>query len=409
MFTVSTLLSSLMVNKLIQEYDAERIRFFQDCQYKEMLHVISKRNRDVLEVPEYVKDSCAYMVNRFPLAMDIINKDTTLSKNIILDFTEYDDMEIIKGHIIRANYHIKSIIISEGQLEASRDELHQLRNKYKFNIIIDTSTVLGMPKSLDLMSCDNDIGYFADYVINNAVIANPDDMDRVINELKELETNSDYRCQSHKLIQFHFQNTTVIGNEEMWGKFRDYVVGLNTNTYINGVIFNIGDFAQASVPKKVVIGQWVPVFLRSNKCVDYHLVKDSEGTADVFTNFISAHKPTGFIIGEDIISSPTGIKERILEYRGFIYSLGHLLDNSVTDEQFKSWQVISSAVHSTLNSQRESILTYEGQESSDEQTSWLSLNNPVTRLAGAVGTLAINYVRSWLAAPAQPAKKNKVA
>jgi orotate phosphoribosyltransferase len=201
MFTVSTLMNSLLINKLIQDYDAERIRFFQDCQYKEMLHVISKRNRDVLEVPEYVKDPNTFMSSRYPLAMDIVSGNVG-TQDVILDFTEYDDMDIIKGNIVRAKHSIRSVVLSTCQLEESRDELHQLRNKYKFNIIIDTNTVLGMPKSLDLMHIDNDIGYFADYVINNAVIANPDDMTRVINELKELETDADTRCQCHKLIQF---------------------------------------------------------------------------------------------------------------------------------------------------------------------------------------------------------------
>lgn len=408
-FTVSTLLSSLLINKLIVDYDAERIRFFQDCQYKEMLHVISKRNSDILVVPEYAKDPVAYRVNHYPLAMDIISQVDMLSKIFILDFTEYDDMEVIKGHIIRSHYRIKSVILRDAQLEDARDELHQLRNKYNFNIIIDTNTVLGMPKSLDLMYISNDTGYFADYVINNAVITNPDDMDRVIYELKEHETNGNYRCQAHKLIQFHFPNTSVIGNEEMWYKFRDYVTKLNTNTYIAGVIFNIYDFAHASIPKKVAISQWIPVFLRSNKCVDYHLVKENAGTADIFTNFVSEYKPIGFMVGEDIISSTIGIKDRINEYLDFTYSINNcylLVDNPLTKEQIQSWQTVSTLAHSALNSQRESILSYEGKESPIEhQLSWLFLNNPVTRLAGAVGTLTINYVRNWFSETATTSKK----
>ncbi len=405
-FTVSALLNSLLVNKLIQDYDAERIRFFQDCQYKEMLHVISKRNRDVLEVPEYIKDQTAFMFSRYPLAMDIVtgNSAIRLLHDIILDFTKYDDMDIIKGNIVRANSNLHSVIISVGQLEAARDELNQLRNKYKFNIIMDTYTVLGMPKALDLMYIDRDIGYFADYVINNAVIANPDDMDRVINELKEHETSADIRCQGHKLIQFHFPNTSVIVNEEMWYKFRDYITGLNTNTYIAGVIFNIGDFAQSSVPKKIAIGQWVPVFLRSNKCIDFHLTKDSSGTNEIFNNFISAHKPFGYMIGEDIISSPSGINERIQEYRAFVDATLHTNPvKSFNNEQRESCQQVVLSVHTTLTSQRTAILSYEGKESTNDGLSGWLMNNPVTKLVGAVGTLAINYVRNWFAG------KNKVA
>lgn len=404
MFTVSTLLSSLMVNKLIVDYDAERIRFFQDCQYKEMLHVISKRNRDVLEVPEYAKDPNTYLATRYPLAVDIVSGQNNQQpqqlhvQDIILDFTEYDDMDIIKGHIIRARPEMQTVLISDGQFEDSRDELHQLRNKYKFNIIIDTNTVLGMPKALDLMAIDNNIGWFADYVINNAVIANPDDMDRVINELKEHETLSEYRCQARKLIQFRFVNPAVIGNEEMWGKFRDYVVGINTNTYIAGVIFNIGDFTQASIPKKVAIWQWVPVFLRSNACTDYHLFNDGTGATDSLTNFISAHKPMGYIIGEDIISSPSGINERICEYRKFVHATHNNPVSVFTPEQRTVYLTNIESVRSSLTNQRTSILTYEGHDTdiAGQQSGWL-LNNPVTKLASAVGTLTINYVRSWFA------------
>jgi orotate phosphoribosyltransferase len=401
MFTVSTLLSSLLVNKLIVDYDAERIRFFQDCQYKEMLHVISKRNRDVLEVPEYVKEPNTYLAMRYPLAVGIVSGQTNQqqqqqqAQDIILDFTEYDDMEIIKGFIIRARPEIQSIIITDGQLEDSLDELHQLRNKYKFNIIIDTNTVLGMPKALDLMAIDNKIGWFADYVINNAVIANPDDMDRVINELKAQATQSEYRCQARKLIQFRFVNPAVIACEEMWDKYRDYVVGINSNTYIAGVIFNIGDFAQASIPKKVAIWQWVPVFLRANACTDYHLSKNNEGMTDALTNFISAHKPFGFIIGEDIISSPTGINERIREYREYVHSTYKNPVDTFTPEQRTSSLKDIESVHSSLTSQQASIINHECSESTTEQQSGWLLNNPVTKLAGAIGTLTINYVRSW--------------
>jgi orotate phosphoribosyltransferase len=404
MFTVSTLLNSLLVNKLIVDYDAERIRFFQDCQYKEMLHVISKRNRDILEVPEYIKDPCAFMSSQYPLAVDIVtgNSTTQQPQDVILDFTEYINMDIIKGNIIRANKKVRSVILSASQLEAARDELHEQRKTHMFNIIIDTNTVLGMPKSLDLMHIDNDIAYFADYVINNAVINNPDDMDRVINELKEQEAHGEYRCQAHKLIQFRFPNTAVIGNEEMWLKLRDYVTGLNNKTYIAGVVFNIGDFAQTSVPKKVAIGQWVPVFLRANKCMDFHLTKDNSGT-ELFSNFVSAHKPFGYMIGEDIISSPSEINERIQEYRMFIDASLHTNPvKSFNNEQSELCQKAISAVHTSLTAQRESILSYEGKESGDaNQTGWL-LNNPVTKLAGAVGTLAIYYVRSWFTG------KNKV-
>jgi orotate phosphoribosyltransferase len=402
MFTVSTLMNSLLVNKLVQDYDAERIRFFQDCQYKEMLHVISKRNRDVLEVPEYVKDPNTFMSSRYPLAMDIVSGNVG-TQDVILDFTEYDDMDIIKGNIVRAKHSIRSVVLSAGQLEEYSDELHQLRNKYKFNIIMDTNTVLGMPKSLNLMHIDNDIGYFADYVINNAVIANPDDMTRIINELKELETGAESRCQAHKLIQFQFPNTAVIANEDMWAKFRDYITGLNINTYIVGVIFNIGDFAQTSVPKKVAIGQWVPVFLRSNKCLDFHLTKDNTGT-EVINNFISAHKPFGYMIGEDIISSPSGIIERIQEYTEFIdVSLHTNPVISFNNEQREACNHVITTVRNGLVTQRKAIISYEGKESSNaNQSGWL-MNNPVTKLAGAVGTLAINYVCSWL-----NSSKNKV-
>lgn len=397
-FTVSTLMNSLLVNKLIQDYDAERIRFFQDCHYKEMLHVISKRNRDVLEVPEYVKDPDAFMSRCYPLAMDIVS-DNDGTQDVILDFTEYDNMDIIKGHIVRAKYNIHSIVISAGQLEVYRNELHQLRNKHKFNIIMDTNTVLGMPKSLDLMYINREIGYFADYVINNAVITNPDDMVRVINDLKAYETEADTRCQGHKLIQFQFPNTSVIGNEEIWYLFRDYITGLNTNTYIVGVIFNIEDFAQISVPKKIAIGQWIPVFLRANKCIDFYLTKDKSGT-EIINNFISAHKPIGYMIGEDIISSPSGINERIQEYRELVNETLHTNPvKSFNAEQRESCQQVISSIHTTLTSQRESILSYEYKEFSNaNQTRWL-LNNPVTKLVGAVCTLAINYMRSWLNSP----------
>jgi hypothetical protein len=189
----------------------------------------------------------------------------------------------------------------------------------------------------------------------------------------------------------------------MWAKFRDFTTGLNTNTYIAGVIFNIGDFAQTSVPKKIAIGQWIPVFLRSNKCLDFHLTKDTTGT-EVINNFISAHKPFGYMIGEDIISSPSGINERIQEYREFVDATLHTYPvKSFNNEQRESGEQVIASVHTNLASQRQSILSYEGKESTnDGLSSWL-INNPVTKLAGAVGTLAISCVRSWFAG------KNKVA
>lgn len=389
LFTVSSLLSSLLINKLIVDYDAERIRFFQDCQYKEMLHTISKRNNEVLAVPEYVKDPIAFCSARYPLATDVVGRRpaSSAANDIILDFTEYDNLEIIKGNIIRARNTVQSVIVSDSLSLDELDEISDLRDKYKFNLILNTNSVLGMPLELDLGTIPNEYGYLADYVINNVVISHPGDMDRVITELKLHATNNDYRCQRHKLIQFTFTNSSMISNEDMWIKFRDYLLSLNIFDFIVGIIFNLSEFAQTAIPKKLQIAHWVPVFVRAKMCLDFHLKKDGDNI--VLSNFITSHKPIGFIIGEDIISSSVEINTRISEYSAVVHEHHKNITDQFNDEQRTACMNISSKMHNDLLAKREQLIDPTPEVKAGKPSFWL--NNPVSRFMGAIGTLTINW------------------
>ena len=65
LFSTSDIFSALVKEKTIAAYDWERIKFFQESQYKEMIRVLREKNSDKQE-PEWQTNRAQYFATRFP-------------------------------------------------------------------------------------------------------------------------------------------------------------------------------------------------------------------------------------------------------------------------------------------------------------------------------------------------------
>jgi orotate phosphoribosyltransferase len=416
LFNISAILNSLLVNKHMQDYDVEKIRFFQDCQFKEMLHNIKSRNLDVVEQPLYVKSPEEYFGTRFPMMPYMTG---TTSAGIILDFSSYTDWLFIKGEILRVckDKTVSAVIIDPPALGWNIDytrELHALKSSMQFHVIVNTNVLVGLDAILPTHNIlSDDDTHIADWVIQNVILSSESDMDTVITDIKKMETDNDYNNQRYRLLQFFFKNKQVVQSENMWRKFRDFILS-NNNHFIGGLIFNLKEFDGVAVPKKVEIARWIPVFLNCNQCVDFSLKLDGVSTTndDLIKSFIINHAPHGYIVSEDIINTPMPILDRIKQYSDFmseirwgpgvlkkaiatwlttrpdVESSRQPADNDSTPEGFYK-TVNPNHLNATLKSMAEYIDNYNRKTGGDA-----SLYSRVSSYMGLLWTFTTGYFRS---------------
>ena len=327
LFTTSDIFSALVKEKTIAAYDWERIKFFQESQYKEMIRVLREKNNDKQE-PEWQTNRAQYFATRFPhwvalqpqtpsnLILSLARPGSNLTPNQIT-------------HILARNRVPVPLIYTTGQ-NISSENLEQWHRETGGRVILDTGAVLGWQNNtliprLDKLNADkSDVRY--EILANHILISSVADIDAAITNIREHNESGQQNGQRNKFIILSFNDTIVgelINSDAIWQGLDKMVLAMtNNNLSCCGVVFKYSDMCHLASRRD--LWKRAPVCLWIDKWHLHPSMVSVDGVAPDFhkswsdmTQVMDRVRPWQIVMDEDAISGILPVIDRIGQYSQF--------------------------------------------------------------------------------------------
>ncbi len=338
LFTTTDIFSPLVKEKTIAAYDWERIKFFQESQFKDMIRHLRERNTAKQE-PEWETNRALYFASRFPFW---IAAQPETPSNLIISLARPRIMtsnQII--HILAKNRVPVPLIHTNGNA-ISPENLNQWNKETGGKVIIDSGSVLGWNDNkllsdldkFDAKSCFNgtesadDIKY--EIAANNILISSLADIESAITNLALHNESYVENGQSKKFIVLSFNKVNVkelINDDKIWAGLDKLVIAMTGNNLsCCGVAFMYSDIkyltTRRDLWKRAPVCLWVDDWHLHPSMVDKNGVVDTDHHKSwtSMTSVLEKLKPWQIIMDEDVISSQYPIIDRIGQYSQFFKS-----------------------------------------------------------------------------------------
>lgn len=327
LFTTTDIFSVLVKEKTIAAYDWERIKFFQESQYKEMIRTIREKNTAKQE-PEWITNQAQYFATRFPhwvalqpqtpsnLILSLARPGNSLSANQIT-------------HILAKNRVPVPLIYTNG-VNISSENLEQWHRETSGRVILDTGAVLGWQNNtliprLDKLNADkSNVRY--EILANHILISSVADIDAAITNIREHNENGQQNGQRNKFIILSFNHTIVgelINSDAIWQGLDKLVLAMtNNNLGFSGLAFKYSDMchliSRRDLWKRAPVCLWIDNWHLHPSMVSSEGVKpDYHKSWSDMTQVIDRVRPWQIVMDEDAISGILPIIDRIGAYSQF--------------------------------------------------------------------------------------------
>ena len=327
LFTTTDIFSALVKEKTIAAYDWERIKFFQESQYKEMIRVLREKNTAKQE-PEWQTNRAQYFATRFPhwvalqpqtpsnLILSLARPGSNLTPNQIT-------------HILAKNRVPVPLIYTTGQ-NISSENLEQWHRETGGRVILDTRAVLGWQNNnlipgLDKMNSDKS-GVRYEVVANHILISSVADIEAAITNIQDHNDVGQQIQQRNKFIILSFNHTTIgelINSDAIWQGLDKMVLAMtNNNLSCCGVVFKYSDMFHLTSRRD--LWKRAPVCLWIDKWHLHPSMVSVDGVAPDFhkswsdmTQVMDRVRPWQIVMDEDAISGVLPVIDRIGQYSQF--------------------------------------------------------------------------------------------
>lgn len=339
LFTTTSIFTPLVKEKAIAAYDWERIKYFQESQYKEMIRQMREKNATKQE-PEWETNRALYFATRFP---HWIALQPETPSNLIISLGRPRIMTPNQiTHILAKNRVPVPLIHTTGK-DISHGNLDQWHKETGGRVILDSGAVLGWNYNALLPGLDkyntktpsyggnessDNIKY--DIATNHILISGLVDIDAAINNLIAHNETYAENGQSKKFIVLSFNKVNVkdlVNDDKIWDGLDRLVAAMTGNNLgCCGLVLKYSDMllltGRRDLWKRAPVCLWVddwhlhPSMVVANGVVD----PDQHKSWLNMTSILEKLKPWQIIMDEDVISSPYPIIERIGQYSQFFKS-----------------------------------------------------------------------------------------
>jgi orotate phosphoribosyltransferase len=327
LFTTTDIFGPLVKDKVIAAYDWERIKFFQESQYKDMIRTLREKNTAKKE-PEWQTNRAQYFATRFP---HWIALQPQTPSNLILSLAK-PGINLNPNQIthILAKNRVPVPLIHTNGLNISSENLEKWHRETGGRVILDTGAMLGwqnntlMP-NLDKMTPETP-GIRYEVAGNHILISSVADIDAAINNLREHNDGSQQNHQRNKFIILSFNHTQaneLVNNDAIWKSLDKLVLAMtNNNLGCCGLALKYSDMCHLTCRKDL----WMraPVCLWIDKWHLHPSMVSVEGVSVDFhkswaemTQVIDHVRPWQIVMDEDTISGLLPVIDRIGQYSQF--------------------------------------------------------------------------------------------
>jgi orotate phosphoribosyltransferase len=340
LFTTTDIFSGLVKEKAIAAYDWERIKYFQESQYKEMIRQMREKNV-TKQAPDWETNRALYFATRFPHWIALQQQTPS---NLILSLARPRIMTPNQiTHILSKNRVPVPLIHTTGK-DISPANLDQWNKETGGRVILDSGAVLGWNNNALLSGLDkyntksvsggvgneyvDDIRY--DVATNHILISGLVDIDAAISNLAAHNETYVENGQSKKIIVISFNRVNVkdlVNDDKIWDGLDRLVAAMTGNNLgCCGLALKYSDMllltGRRDLWKRAPVCLWVddwhlhPSMVVANGAVD----PDQHTSWSNMNSILEKLKPWQIIMDEDVISSPYPIIDRIGQYSQFFKS-----------------------------------------------------------------------------------------
>jgi len=336
LFTTSDIFSALVKDKLIAAYDWERIKFFQESQFKDMIRQLRDRNTEK-QVPEWESNREQYFAARFPHWLAL---QPETPSNLILSLTGTRVLTPSQIVSLLAKNRVPVPLIHTGFTDICPTNLDQWNRETSGRVIYDCATVLGWnatnisssfgkcePIVIDKQGNQYKVAY--EIATNHLLVSSLADIDSAINNIREHNETYANNGQRLKFVVVSFNESAaydLINNDTIWAGLDKLVLEMTGNNLgCCGIAFKYSDMVLMSgrrdLWKRAPVCLWVDKWNLHPSMVsadgvqaDYH-----KSWADM-TSVLDKLRPWQIMMGEDVVSSPFPLIDRIGQYSLFFKS-----------------------------------------------------------------------------------------
>jgi orotate phosphoribosyltransferase len=357
LFTTSDIFGALVKEKVIAAYDWERIKFFQESQYKDMIRVLREKNTAKQE-PEWQTNRAQYFATRFPhwialqpqtpsnLILSLARPSGALSANLITYFLAKNRVPV-------------PLIHTNGQ-NISSDNLEQWHRATGGRVILDTGAMLGWQNNsimpdLDKMPAEKS-GARYEVAANHILISSVADIDAAITNIRE---HNDVGTQNHQRNKFiilsfnHTQANELINNDAIWQGLDKLVLSLtNNNLGCCGLAFKYSDMSHLTCRQD--LWKRAPVCLWIDKWHLHPSMVSADGVSADFhkswsemTQVIDRVRPWQIVMDEDAVSGVLPVIDRIGQYSQF-FNAGQIT-GLINDIRRNIYNLSDDNISATIN------------------------------------------------------------
>ena len=324
LFTIGKLMNIAETEKLVEGYDAEKVRFHAEKGYKNMINRIRDLNEEQKQQPyqenTYKWWSQYYLHSINPLVVGYdynkdsnrdSNKDSNKDKvdngdkekdgkrkkiteltlkgeklyinNLILDCRCLQEWDVINFKLKTLGKKVRNIIMDFDAIKdwdkKKQSQLLELQKENGFNIIENTFKVYGWNNDLNygyqlhhIKYGDNTEMYPRNLMVNsqimNVLVSCPEDFTLLFNDVKKSLVNTNLKDNYREVfIHLHFHPELVgklVGNPDIWKELRNTVLKINelSGFTLNGLILDYSIFTDEVITSWKIYKQ-----LDLNKCV----------------------------------------------------------------------------------------------------------------------------------------------
>jgi len=334
LFTTNDIFGALVKEKLVAAYDWERVKFFQESQYKEMIRTLRDKNT-AKQQPEWETNRALYFATRFP---HWIALQPPSPSNMILSLARpriTTPPQVL--HILAKNRVPMPLIHTTGK-DLSLANINKWNKETGGRVILDSGAVLGWSNNRLLIGQDkfnattcfpgvakDDIKY--DVATNHLLISGLADIDAAIINLAAHNESYSENGQSKKFVVVSFNTVNaveLVNDDKVWSGL-DRLVNAMTGNNLGccGVAFKYSDMCLLSgrrdLWKRAPVCLWIDDWNLHSSMVGENGIVDSDQHKawSAMTSVLDKLKPWQIVMDEDVISAQYPIIERLGQYSLF--------------------------------------------------------------------------------------------
>jgi orotate phosphoribosyltransferase len=339
LFTTTDIFTALVKEKLIAAYDWERIRYFQESQYKDMIRQMREKNT-AKQAPEWETNRALYFATRFP---HWIALQRPTPSNLILSLdkpTNVLNASQIVNILTKNRVPVPLIHSSCKNLLQNTNTLCQWHKETGGKLIYDSGVILGWNTNSSCVELDKinpnchdsngvEINIKYEVATNHILISSAADIASAIETLKIHNERYTDCGQRYKFIVLEFNKVSVrelVNDDTIWqslDKLVDAMTGNNLGCC--GVAFKYSDVRLMSggrdLWKRAPVALWIDDWFLHPSMVS----ADKEGSIanDYYKSWTEMNStmerlhPWQIVMDADAISGVYPVIDRLGQYSQF--------------------------------------------------------------------------------------------